>query len=138
MLPGAPPSAEGSHQRCLQNMLICTHGLDTERWPLHAYGQQIAEAYQHLLPPGVAAAVGTESSIRNHGGGGSSNSSSNNSGSTTAGPITVINVVFQRRDGPTRQLLNAAELVQRCNEWQHTTATGRQIAAKCWEVRGPG
>lgn len=49
-------------------------------------------------------------------------------------------MVFQRRnrDAQSRQLLNAAELVEACNRWQYTAPSGAVVRALCWEVRPGG
>lgn len=155
--PGPPPSSEGSHQRCFESMLICTHGLNTTRWPLHAYGRHIVRAYKHLLPPEAAAVAASASAAVQQGsagGGASGGSSSSNAGdgrgssadgagesggaasssSSSGGAATVLNVVFQRRPGETRQMLNLEELLERCNAWTHSTAAGRRFAASCRAV----
>lgn len=123
--PGPPPSAEGGHQRCFDSMLICTHGLNITRWPLHSFGRHLVEAYRHLLAPEAQAAAGTESAARAGG-----------AGAPATSGITVLNVVFQKRLGDTRQILNLEELLQLCNRWRHTTAAGRRFGFKCWEVSG--
>jgi hypothetical protein len=149
--PGLPLSAEGSHQRCFESMFVCTHGLNISRWPLHGFGQHVVRTYRHLLQPEVQGLVGTASSIvEQRGDGGtsekssSSSSSSGGGGDLSQGPPsqgsgpdapTQFSVVFQRRPGDTRQLLNLGELLERCNAWRYRTAAGRQLAAKCWEVR---
>lgn len=115
----APSSAEGGHRRCFRNLLVCSHALNITRWPLHSYGMHLADTYRPLLPPQAAALVGQPSAIRR----------------ASSGGATVLSVVFQQRpDDGTRQLLNAAELVEQCNAWEHTTAGGRTLRARCWEV----
>ena len=126
MPPGPPPSAEGEHQRCFENLLVCTHGLNITRWPLHSFGRRVVQAYRHLLDPEVAALAATDSAARSRSGGGSSGRDSE---------PTVLNVVFQKRGGDTRQMLNIGELLEWCNGWEYTTADGRRLRAKCWEVR---
>lgn len=123
--PGPPPSAEGNHQRCFDSMLICTHGLNITRWPLHGFGRHLVQTYKHLLAPEARAAAETESAVR-----------AGRPGPPTAGSLTMLSVVFQKRVGDTRQILNLEELLQRCNKWQHTTADGRRFGFKCWEVSG--
>lgn len=125
--PGPPPSVEGDHQRCFESMLICTHGLNITRWPLHGFGRHVVQTYKHLLAPEVQAASGTESVVR----------AGVHQASTVDG-IIVLNVIFQKRLGDTRQILNLQELLQRCNEYRHTTAVGKRFGFKCWEVSGQG
>jgi hypothetical protein len=98
---------------------VCTHGLNITRWPLHAFGRHVVEAYRHLLPPEIQELDGSSSS----------------SGSDDDGGA-VLNVVIQKRPGDTRQLLNMEELLSRCNGWQHRTRAGLQLRTKCWEVCG--
>ena len=50
------------------------------------------------------------------------------------GEPAVLRVAFQKRSGD-RLLLNAAELLDKCNAWRYTTAAGVQVRAHCWEVR---
>ncbi|KAL4446247.1 hypothetical protein ABPG77_003054 [Micractinium sp. CCAP 211/92] len=121
--PGPLPSAEGNHQRCFDSMLICTHGLNITRWPLHGFGRHLVQTYKHLLAPEARAAAETESAVR-----------AGRPGSPTAGSLTMLSVVFQTRVGDTRQILNLEELLQRCNKWQHTTADGQRFGFKCWEA----
>jgi hypothetical protein len=148
---GEPPSAEGDHQRCFQSMLVCTHGLDIQRWPLHEYGRHVVRAYHHLLPPEAAAAVNTQSSLipppqqpspqasrkgRPGSSGASGSGRTSSGGDSGSGAATTLNIVFQKRQGDTRQILNSEELLERCNSWQHRTAAGRRLQARCWEVSG--
>ncbi|KAL4423825.1 hypothetical protein ABPG75_001126 [Micractinium tetrahymenae] len=122
--PGSPSSAEGDHQRCFESMLICTHGLNITRWPLHGFGRHLVQTYKHLLAPDVQVAADTQSAVR-----------AGAQGSAAApGGLTTLNVVFQKRLGDTRQIMNLEELLQGCNEWRHTTAAGRRFGFKCWEA----
>lgn len=109
-------------------MFVCTHGLTITRWPLHGFGRHVVQAYRHMLPPEVQALGAVSSIVPPQARPGSS--------STDGGVATVLNVVFQKRAGDTRQLLNSGELLQRCNQWRYRTAAGRQLGAKCWEVIG--
>ncbi|KAI7844598.1 hypothetical protein COHA_001838 [Chlorella ohadii] len=52
-------------------------------------------------------------------------SGSSSSGGSAAKPA-VLNILFHRR-GTDRLLLNAAELLERCNAWSYTTAAGVQV-----------
>lgn len=139
---------EGSHQRCFESMFVCTHGLNISRWPLHGFGRHVVQSYRHLLQPEVQELVGTASSVvqqRGDDGTADGSTSSRDSsitsshgapskGSVSDGP-TQLRVVFQRRVGDTRQLLNIGELLGRCNAWRHRTTNGRQLTAQCSEVR---
>lgn len=64
----------------------------------------------------------------------SGSGSSSGSGGSAAEPA-VLNILFHRR-GTDRLLLNAAELLERCNAWSYTTAAGVQVRARCSEVGG--
>jgi len=134
-------------------MLICTHGLNITRWPLHAFGRHLVSTYRHLLPLEVQAASKGASSIREgqvgspdelaHGasavpavpGAAASGVRKRSTGAGAGAVPDVLNVVFQKRAGDTRQILNVQELLQQCNSWRHTTAAGRQLTTKCWQVR---
>ncbi|KAL4443683.1 hypothetical protein ABPG75_011420 [Micractinium tetrahymenae] len=148
------PSFEGGQQRCFRSLFVCARGLNITRWPLHGLGQKLARHYRTQLPallpeapPVVAAsssAVAAEgsaapSAAANHGGGsnsgGSSGSKSGSStGSSSASTERILRIIFHKRSSADRQLLNAAELVQRCNAWRHTTSGGQRLRASCQEI----
>ena len=65
---------------------------------------------------------------------GGNNPDSSDTGSGKAEPA-VLNILFHRR-GADRLLLNAAELLERCNAWSYTTAAGVAVRAQCSEVGG--
>lgn len=62
----------------------------------------------------------------------SSDASGRTGGGSEAEPA-VLNILFHRR-GADRLLLNAAELLERCNAWSYTTAAGVAVRARCSEV----
>lgn len=121
-----PPSAEGNEQRCFQHLLVCgrtTRG--KEPTELYQFGQAVAQQTQHhhqQLAADAPVQVG------------SGDSSSDSSGSSGR-----LRVVFVQRGSVGRQLLNVAELVQRCNSWHYrlpnTSAGSAGISADCRQVR---
>lgn len=54
---------------------------------------------------------------------------------TGASAEARLRIVFQKRDGLERQLVNAAELVKLCNRWRYTAPSGALVTALCWQVR---
>ena len=112
-------------------MYVCTNGVNsTDSWPLHAFGQQLVKQHLSSLPAKarplvraqqplalqrrlrLAAVVGSDRS---------------------ATEPAVLSILFHRR-GVNRMLLNAAELLERCNTWTYTTAAGVAVRARCSEV----
>ena len=158
VLPGSgsgplPPSFEGTEQRCFKNMFVCAHDIATKKWQLHAYGQHLVRHYQggelvrsmpEQQPPGEGTLppLPPESVLRQLGkrrkggrkGGGGGEDASSSSGSGADGEVQL-RIVFQKREGNDRQLLNAGELVERCNAWRYTAPSGARVRALCWEVR---
>ena len=122
-------------------MFVCLHGINTRTWQLHAYGQSLVRYYggsamvaiqteQH--PPGQQfQAPPPVSIIRQLG---LQRGRGKKEQQTGAGKEQVLHIAFQKRDGTVRQLLNAAELIERCNAWRYTTQAGAQLRALCWEV----
>ncbi len=53
---------------------------------------------------------------------------------TGAGSEARLRIVFQKRDGLERQLVNAAELVKLCNRWRYRAPSGALVTALCWQV----
>ena len=54
---------------------------------------------------------------------------------TGAGTQAELRIVFQKRDGEERQLINMAELVEQCNQWEYTAPLGAHVHAVCVQVR---
>ena len=157
---GLPLSAEGGHQRCFESLLVCTEGLRIARWPLHEFGRLVARTYHHWMPPEALAVADRPSSVvqppevaaaaaakqqqeqrgegssrrRDRKGGGGARGRGGGDG---GGAATQLTVVFQQRQGHKREIVNAAELMQRCNEWGYTTPQGRAFTACCIEVGAP-
>lgn len=53
------------------------------------------------------------------------------------GAARRLKVLFLRRDSSGRQLLNAEELVERCNAWQgRDPSSGAALSAECRQVKG--
>ncbi|PRW58044.1 hypothetical protein C2E21_3663 [Chlorella sorokiniana] len=84
--------------------------------------------------PGMEEGGSTDTSD-DGGSSGSRSSGGRNSedGSSSKAEPAVLNILFHRR-GVDRLLLNAAELLERCNAWNYTTAAGVQVRARCSEV----
>lgn len=133
----APLSWEGGPQRCFKQMFVCARGLNITSWPLHGLGQHLAKHYRQE----VAAAAADMQQRRQEqqqqqqpaaevGSGGG--------GDDAAKGERVLKIVFHKRGSPDRQLLNAAELLQRCNAWRHTTKGGQRLRARCWEAEMSG
>lgn len=149
-----PPSFEGGHQRCFRSLFVCARGLNITRWPLHGLGQQLARHYRPQLPALLPEALpaGSGSSMQTveqslaapaiaEGGADSGSSSGRGESSSSRGSTggegegeRLLRVIFHRRSSLDRQLLNAAELLQRCNAWRHTTSRGQRLRASCQEV----
>lgn len=144
------PSFEGPPQRCFRHMFVCPRGVNITHWPLHSLGQHLARHYssasqQQPAAKGTVQAAAEQQAPNTAAAsarGGSSSGGDSNSGasskdggsSSSSGGERVVRVVFHKRSTPDRQLLNAAELVEQCNSWRHTTAAGRRLRATCREV----
>lgn len=153
-----PLSWEGGPQRCFRQLFVCSRGLNTTTmgWPLHGLGQRLARHYRDLalgevaaelaaaVPAGAsreerqhqlaalqrstaAAAAAIEKGRRRRG-------STGGKRQEPSGSERVLRVVLHRRSSPDRQLLNARELVARCNAWRHVTAAGQRLRAACREA----
>ena len=143
---GVPPlSYEGGPQRCFRRLFVCNRGINITTWPLHGLGQRLVRHYSGQLAAeaaGAAGAVPEEAAAK----GSPANEAAQEEVATASGALHsaspaagsgeegVLRVVFHKRSSPDRQLLNAAELVQRCNGWRHRTAAGQRLRARCWEV----
>lgn len=145
--PGGPrASYEGTPQRCFRHMYVCTNGVNsTDSWPLHAFGRHLVRHHLDSLPAEAQPLVRTQPPVAlqrrlrlaaqasaGGDGKGSEYSSSGSSSSSSSEPA-VLNILFHRR-GVDRLLLNAAELLERCNAWSYTTAAGVTVRARCSEV----
>ena len=130
---GLRASWEGGPQRCFRHVYVCTNGVNsTDSWPLHAFGRHLVKQHLSSLPakarpllraqPAVALQRWLRLAAETGGG---------RSGTAPA----VLNILFHRR-GVNRMLLNAAELLERCNAWSYTTAAGVAVRAQCSEVGG--
>jgi hypothetical protein len=138
-----PDSFEGGPRRCFRHMLVCMDNINITAWPLHAYGQHLVQHYERLgaLPENALPADRPKEALprrlapptmpfaRRKAGGQAAPA-------TAADKEAVLEVAFQKRHGDERQLMNAAELLQRCNAWRFTTSFGVEVRANCWEVRG--
>ena len=135
---------EGGEVRCFRHMFVCLDGIDTRTWQLHAYGQSLVRYYggsamvashteQH--PPGQKFQVPPPVSIiRQLGLQRESGKEEQQAGVGEEQEPFVVRIAFHKRDGTLRQLLNAAELIERCNAWRYTTQSGARLQALCWEV----
>jgi hypothetical protein len=149
-----PPTFEGVEQRCFQTMFVCLHDIATANWQLHAYGQQVVRHYggQQLVrtvpeagPPGQQKSAGVpppESILRQLGkvpivpASASTRGEGGRNGSEPSGEEEqILRIVFQKRAGEDRQLVNAADLVKACNKWRFSAPSGARVRALCWEVR---
>ena len=133
------PSFEGSEQRCFQHMFVCGRRFKAmraleEQLPLgeaaarqalmraiprenYAYGQMLVEHVQQQQQQMGSNGAGQPSTAAGRGG-------------------RRLRVAFMKRGGQGRQLLNARELLQRCNKWRHKPpGGGATITAECREVR---
>ncbi|KAL4458946.1 hypothetical protein ABPG75_013811 [Micractinium tetrahymenae] len=127
-----PLSWEGGAQRCFEQLFVCHRGLNITSWPLHGLGQHLVQRHRQQgqgLPP---------QSPRSSGSSGSSNSDSSTGGSSSSsqgsGSERVLRVVFLKRSSPDRQLLDTAELLERCSGWRGSTAAGQRLLVRCSEV----
>ena len=140
--PGAAHSWEGGPQRCFRHMFVCHQDYNISHWPLHEFGQRLVRQYWPDLPLQARVTLeGTpaEALQRRLASAAAPAGSSDGGGSSSSagdGPH-VLNIVWHRR-GLDRMILNAPELLERCNEWRHTTPDGTEVRAKCWEVRRLG
>jgi hypothetical protein len=148
-----PSSFEGTEQRCFKNLFVCTGDLEPDTWQLHAYGQLIVQHYggdalvksqSAAWPPGQAgrALPPPVSVLRQLGRLAASATDSGRVGQAGAEPgeEVELKIVFQKRNakgwrGSERQLVNVAELLERCNQWRFTAPSGVRVRALCWEVR---
>ena len=119
-------------------MFVCTDNINTtQSWPLHAFGQRLVQHHLSRLPPEAQPLVAAQPPqalqrrlrLEAEGGEGGSDSS----GGDSSGEPAVLNILFHKR-GLDRLLLNAPELLERCNAWNYTTAAGQAVRARCREV----
>lgn len=131
--PGSSPPAshEGGEQRCFQQLFVCGSGFPGVGGaaPTEAYaaGQRVVQAVmrqqqQHpkkQLPVAAAQALGAAADME-----------------PSSGQSRRLRIMFLKRGaGRGRQLLNAAELVARCNAWQYQPPNGSlTVTAECREV----
>ena len=119
-----PASYEGGEQRCFQQLFVCGNRTLGQPYTQWAFGQHVVAHLQRQglvppTPPRCGAACG---------GGGS--------GGESGGQQGLLRVRFHKRIGHWRQLLNAAELLERCNAWQyHPEVRGTSFRGACDEVR---
>lgn len=140
-----PPSYEGSEQCCFSAMYACLDDVDADKFQLHAYGRHLVHYHQRQHRQQVDAARAAmlqqagladlprpppESVLRRLG------RQAATSADAGAGHEVQLRVVFQKRGGSERQLVNAEELVERCNSWAYTAPSGVRVRALCWQVRG--
>lgn len=102
---------------------VARHVLEQRR---AAQAAQLARRQRVQMPEALV--VGLEPRPAGGGEGGSSDAA--------AGGTQRLRVVFLQRDGEGRQLLNAEELLERCNAWRYEPAgSGTTFAAECRQVR---
>ncbi|KAL4436863.1 hypothetical protein ABPG75_004002 [Micractinium tetrahymenae] len=130
-----PLSWEGGAQRCFEQLFVCHRGLNITSWPLHGLGQHLVQRHRQQgqgLPPQSPRSSGSSGSS------GSSNRDSSTGGSSSSsqgsGSERVLRVVFLKRSSPDRQLLDTAELLERCSGWRGSTAAGQRLLVRCSEV----
>lgn len=153
-----PASVEGGERRCFAAFYACTKDVPHDQFRLHEYGRYLVRYYRQHTPseleaarlemleaaaaaaeaggaPERAATLRTlppppqpESALRSLAEGASKGG--------PAGEVTL-RVVFQRRGGTDRLLLNAGELVEACNGWSTVAPSGAAVRFLCWEVRAP-
>ena len=147
---GLPLSSEGGPQRCFRHMYVCARGINITSWPLHGLGQHLVKHYGSLIkaaaaagqaaPAAARAAAGEQQQQRQQGGDDREDEGSDSAGasgsSRPGGGDRVLRIVFHKRSTKDRQLLNAADLLDRCNRWQYTSRAGQRLRASCAEVRG--
>ncbi|KAI3428185.1 hypothetical protein D9Q98_006565 [Chlorella vulgaris] len=148
-----PPTFEGVEKRCFQTMFVCLHDIATANWQLHAYGQQVVRYYggqklgrtvPEAGPPGQQKSAGVpppESILRQLGkvpivpASASTRGEGGRNGSEPSGEEEqILQIVFQKRAGEDRQLVNAADLVKACNTWRFSAPSGARVRALCWEL----
>ena len=154
-VPPPPLSAEGGPQRCFRQLFVCMNDVQLAEgnFLVHEYGQRMVEFHRHRLAPAQQQkekqpeqqqqqqqlapqppeALQRRLALQASGGG------KGEGGSGGKEEEHELRILFHRRgdDGLNRQLLNALELLQRCNSWRHTTPSGARLRARCWEVRPP-
>lgn len=152
-----PLSFEGGPQRCFRQLFVCERGINITRWPLHKLGLRLVKHYQQRNSERLAAAVEEQQAAlqqQQQAQGGlpkipwaaqaaadaaaaavSDRSRSGKRGKRGSKGERELRIVFHKRsNSDQRQLLNAAELIERCNAWRHTTAEGVRLQARCWET----
>ncbi|KAL4435209.1 hypothetical protein ABPG77_001891 [Micractinium sp. CCAP 211/92] len=132
---GPPLSWEGGEQRCFQEMFFCGEKIGTAKSArpgdarleggvpreLGAWGQELVAHVQQQQQEQQQATPQDEARGRKGGGAG-----------------RRLKVLFLKRDSEGRQLLNAEELVQRCNGWRgHDPESGAALTAECQQVSTP-
>jgi hypothetical protein len=151
-----PASVEGGERRCFAAFFACTKDVPFDRYRLHEYGRYLVRHYKQQTPLELEAArlAMLEAAAAAAEAGGAAEraatlrtlppppqqesalrSLAKQPGEgETAGEVTL-RVVFQRRGGSDRLLLNAAELVEACNAWSTVAPSGAAVRFLCWQVR---
>lgn len=131
---GPPLSWEGGEQRCFHDLFFCGEKIGTAKTArpgaarleggvpreLGAWGQELVAHVQQQQQEQATPQDGA----RGRKGGGASRR---------------LKVLFLRRDSEGRQLLNAEELLQRCNDWRvRDPESGAALTAECRQVSRGG
>lgn len=157
-----PASYEGGERRCFQTLFFCGRnlplgrGLSAEEEAAASEAQRAAALTQQVpVEPysyGQAVVQYTQQPGRQRNGSLVDGITLQLAAAAAAGapPLAAVlpsadrastsgrlRILLMKRGSEGRQILNTAELLQRCNEWQHTPAGGGPpVTAECREVRG--
>lgn len=127
-----PASVEGPRQRCFRRLLFCGRQRWHEAYPLTAFGRLLLRHHGFPPPPPPPSLPQPAAGA---GAGGGQVPAGGGAAAAAAAAAQPLRVLFQHRNGSTRQLLNVQELVAACNAWRfQPPGAAAALSASCAPV----